>query len=158
MQLSKKRKSRAAFLVNFVPAMMKTTSLLFLFLTAFFFRAEAQTAAPTPAVEVVGDKRVGTLVEKHTELNQRGKGKGYRVQIYFGSDKAKAKEVKAKFLNIYGREMRAYEPYEQPNFKIRVGDFRTRMEAYRFWKKIKADFPTAFIVESDIEPGEERSK
>lgn len=138
--------------------MTKPVLLLFLFLLIGFFRAGAQTAALTPSVEVVSDKRVGTLVEKHTEINQRGKGKGYRVQIYFGSDKAKAKEMKAKFLNLYGREMRAYEPYEQPNFKIRVGDFRTRMEAYRFWKKIKADFPTAFIVESDIEPGEEHSK
>lgn len=138
--------------------MTKPVLLLFLSLLIGFFRAGAQTAAPTPSVEVVSDKRVGTLVEKHTEINQRGKGKGYRVQIYFGSDKAKAKEMKAKFLNLYGREMRAYEPYEQPNFKIRVGDFRTRMEAYRFWKKIKADFPTAFIVESDIEPGEEHSK
>lgn len=138
--------------------MTKPVLLLFLSLLIGFFRAGAQTAAPTPSVEVVSDKRVSTLVEKHTEINQRGKGKGYRVQIYFGSDKAKAKEMKAKFLNLYGREMRAYEPYEQPNFKIRVGDFRTRMEAYRFWKKIKADFPTAFIVESDIEPGEEHSK
>lgn len=138
--------------------MTKPVLLLFLSLLIGFFRAGAQTAAPTPSVEVVADKRVGTLVEKHTEINQRGKGKGYRVQIYFGSDKAKAKEMKAKFLNLYGREMRAYEPYEQPNFKIRVGDFRTRMEAYRFWKKIKADFPTAFIVESDIEPGEEHGK
>lgn len=138
--------------------MTKPVLLLFLSLVIGFFRAGAQTAAPAPSVEVVADKRVGTLVEKHTEINQRGKGKGYRVQIYFGSDKAKAKEMKAKFLNLYGREMRAYEPYEQPNFKIRVGDFRTRMEAYRFWKKIKADFPTAFIVESDIEPVEEHSK
>jgi hypothetical protein len=138
--------------------MTKPVLFLFLSLLIGFFRAGAQTAAPAPSVEVVADKRVGTLVEKHTEINQRGKSKGYRVQIYFGSDKAKAKEMKAKFLNLYGREMRAYEPYEQPNFKIRVGDFRTRMEAYRFWKKIKADFPTAFIVESDIEPGEEHTK
>ncbi len=138
--------------------MTKPVLFLFLSLLIGFFRAGAQTTAPAPSVEVVADKRVGTLVEKHTEINQRGKSKGYRVQIYFGSDKAKAKEMKAKFLNLYGREMRAYEPYEQPNFKIRVGDFRTRMEAYRFWKKIKADFPTAFIVESDIEPGEEHSK
>lgn len=138
--------------------MTKPVLFLFLSLLIGFFRAGAQTAAPAPSVEVVADKRVGTLAEKHTEINQRGKSKGYRVQIYFGSDKAKAKEMKAKFLNLYGREMRAYEPYEQPNFKIRVGDFRTRMEAYRFWKKIKADFPTAFIVESDIEPGEENAK
>lgn len=158
MQLSKNRKISCGFLANFVPVMTKPVLFLFLSLLIGFFRAGAQTAAPTPSVEVVADKRVGTLVEKHTEINQRGKSKGYRVQIYFGSDKAKAKEMKAKFLNLYGREMRAYEPYEQPNFKIRVGDFRTRMEAYRFWKKIKADFPTAFIVESDIEPGEEHAK
>jgi hypothetical protein len=73
------------------------------------------------------------------------------VQIYFGADKAKAKEIKSKFIAAYGSEARAYEIYEVPNFKIRVGDFRTRLEAYRFLRKIRADYPASFIVGCEIE-------
>jgi len=128
-----------------------------IFLFAFFvlaglaeLRAQNGAEPSTPSV-VIADPRLQELVEKHKELNQRGKGKGYRVQLYFGSDKTKANEVKSKFLTLYGRETRAYDPYDQPNFKVRVGDFRTRLEAYKFLKEIREHFPGAFIVESEIE-------
>lgn len=124
--------------------------LLTLLLGCFSLNAQTGTE-PSTNPNVDADPRVQQLVEKHVEVNSRGKAKGYRVQIYFGSDKTQAKEVKARFLSAHGQEARAYEPYEQPNFKIRVGDFRTRLEAYRFMKLVKAEFPTAFIVESDIE-------
>ncbi|TND09605.1 MAG: sporulation domain-containing protein [Bacteroidetes bacterium] len=127
---------------------------LFYFFCFFIFSSGivfGQSGTSAPVIQVESDSRLQLLLEKHTEVNLRGKGKGYRVQIYFGSDKSKAKEMKARFLNLHGKDVRAYEPYEQPNFKIRVGDFRTRLEAYRFMKMIKADFPAAFIVESEIE-------
>ncbi|MGL4596946.1 MAG: SPOR domain-containing protein [Bacteroidia bacterium] len=114
--------------------------------------ATAQTAASDSLQRGVdADARTTELVNKHAEINAKGKTKGYRVQIYFGVDNAKAKEVKSKFLSSYGTDAHGYVVYDLPNFKVRVGDFRTRMEAYRFLKKIKADFPSAFIVESEIE-------
>lgn len=111
----------------------------------------AQTPADTIQKDVSADPRLQTLVKKHTEVREKVNRKGYRVQIYFGADKTKAKEMKARFLGRYSDKVRAYEIYEVPNFKIRVGDFRTRLEAYRFLKEIKSEFPTAFIVESEIE-------
>jgi hypothetical protein len=130
----------------------------FLFLVLIFagsFSLRAQTAADTMQKGVDADPRLHTLVTKHTEVNAQGKGKGYRVQIYFGADKAKANEMKARFLAEYPSKIHAYELYDVPNFKIRVGDFRTRMDAYRFLKKIRAEFPQSFIVESEIEYPEE---
>jgi len=128
-------------------------SLLLIFAGSISLRA--QTPADSIQKGVDADARLHTLVAKHVEVNEQGKGKGYRVQIYFGSDKAKANEMKAKFLAQYASGIHAYEVYDVPNFKIRVGDFRTRMEAYRFLKKIRADFPSSFIVESEIEYPEE---
>lgn len=110
-----------------------------------------QTPADTLQTGVHADPRLKTLVFKHNDVLKRGQAAGYRVQIYFGTDKTKAKEVKSRFLASYASEAHAYEIYEQPNFKVRVGDFRSRLEAYRFLKKIRADFPASFIVESKIE-------
>jgi hypothetical protein len=45
----------------------------------------------------------------------------------------------------------AYEKYDQPNFNIRVGNFRTKLEAYKFLKQVQPEFPTAFIVQDEIE-------
>ncbi|MGB3947373.1 MAG: SPOR domain-containing protein, partial [Bacteroidia bacterium] len=90
------------------------------------------------------------LVDKHIEINSKAPIKGYRVKIHFGTDKNQAKEVKGAFITKYP-DVPAYEKYDQPNFNIRVGDFRTKLEAYSFLKKIQPDFPAAFIVQDEIE-------
>jgi hypothetical protein len=101
---------------------------------------------------LVQDKRVNELILKHVLVNEarKGKMKGYRVQIHFGAEKAKALEVKTKFIS-QSHKVGAYLDYQQPYFKIRVGDFRTKLEAYKFLQEIDGDFPGAFIVNDDIE-------
>ena len=111
----------------------------------------AQSNADTLQTGVHADPKLKVLVSKHNDVLKQGQKNGYRVQIYFGTDKAKAREVKSRFLASYASEARAYEIYEVPNFKVRVGDFRSRLEAYRFLKKIRADFPASFIVACKIE-------
>ena len=111
-----------------------------------------QIPKDTGHVQFIQDVRVVEMINKKTQINEKKDGKiqGFRVQIHFGSDRDKAKEVKSKFIQKYD-SIPAYERYEQPNFKIRVGDFRTRLEAYRFFKTVTAEFPGSFIVEDEIE-------
>ncbi len=104
----------------------------------------------TGKVELVQDYKIKELVSKHTEINSKTPIKGYRIKIHFGSDKSKAKEVKAKFISRFPK-VPAYEKYDQPNFNIRVGDFRTKLEAYKFLKEVQLEFPSSFIVNDDIE-------
>ena len=101
---------------------------------------------------IIQDKRVNELVLKHVLVNEarNNKIKGYRVQIHFGPEKAKAMDVKTKFITSY-HNIPAYLDYQQPYFKIRVGDFRTKLEAYKLLQDILSDFPGAFIVGDDIE-------
>ena len=101
---------------------------------------------------IIQDKRVNELVLKHILINEakKEKMKGYRVQIHFGPEKAKALDVKTKYTSQYGNNS-AYLDYQQPYFKIRVGDFRTKLEAYKLLQEISGDFPGAFIVTDEIE-------
>ncbi|GAB4139569.1 MAG: hypothetical protein Fur0041_14790 [Bacteroidia bacterium] len=132
---------------------MKQVCAIFILLFAIYINASAQTsAAESLQTGVNVDPRAKTLIAKHTIVNEKIKPKGYRIQIYFGADKTTAKDVKSKFLTQYATEVNAYEIYEVPNFKVRVGDFRNRIEAYRFLKKIREEYPSAFIVQSEIEP------
>ena len=129
--------------------------LLFLPLILFscFTKAQSDTLRVFSIdSNIIQDKRVNELVLKHVLINEakKGKMKGYRVQIHFGSEKAKALEVKSKFVSQNHKED-AYLDYQQPYFKIRVGDFRTKLEAYKFLQEISGDFPGAFIVSDDIE-------
>ena len=53
---------------------------------------------------------------------------GEGEQIHFSADKTKAREVQAKFAAKYN-DVNTYEEYQQPNFVINVGDFKTKLEA-----------------------------
>jgi hypothetical protein len=43
----------------------------------------------------------------------------------------------------------AYLTFQEPNYRIRVGDFRSRMDAQRFLHKITDAYPNAFIVKDN---------
>ena len=98
------------------------------------------------------DKRIDTLLQRHIEINKHLEGtSGYRIEIFFSSgtgSRSKALQVKTEFLKQFPDET-AYMSFQTPNFKIRVGDFRTKSEALKLEKKISKNYPNAFIV-SDI--------
>jgi hypothetical protein len=116
----------------------------------FFCNSISAQQADTGKIEIVQDFRIKELAQKHVEVNEKAPIKGYRVKIHFGGDKAKANEIKSKFMSRFP-DVPAYTKYDQPNFNVRVGDFRTKLEAYRFLKLVQADFPSAFIVQDEIE-------
>jgi len=100
-------------------------------------------------IEFIQDPRVDRLVKKHIGFSDAKDGMdGYKIQIYFDSgngSKSKAYGQKAKFLSKYP-DVGADMVYQEPNYKVRVGNFRTRMEAQGFLNEIKGDFESAFIV------------
>jgi len=89
------------------------------------------------------------MVEWHTKKNREKEGlDGYRVEIFFSSMKDAKKEalkVKADFLSRYPDYV-VHIKYVSPNFRVRVGDFRTKAEAWSLYKKIQKAYPTAFVV------------
>ena len=119
------------FIMNIIRTLFG--SVIFVFFSQFIF---AQTLiSDTGKVEIVQEYKVKELVNKHIEINSKAPVKGYRIKIHFGADKNKAKEIKAKFISKFP-DIPAYEKYDQPNFNIRVGNFRTKLEAYKFLKEV----------------------
>jgi hypothetical protein len=96
------------------------------------------------------DSLANELVSRHQKINSaKMSSPGYRIQIYFGSDRAKAQEVRNSFVQMFPNSP-IYLLYQQPNFKVRAGDFRTRLEANRFLKSMGDRFRPAFIVPDEI--------
>ncbi len=124
-------------------------STVFMVLTYHFSYAQ-KAISDSGKVELVQDYKIQELLNKHIEINSKAPIKGYRVKIHFGSDKNKAREIKGNFIAKFP-DVPAYEKYDQPNFNIRVGDFRTKLEAYKFLKEVQVEFPSAFLVQDEIE-------
>jgi hypothetical protein len=109
-----------------------------------------QLRAPGAArVNIQQDARIEALVKRHVQRNAQKKGiDGFRVQIFLGTGseaRNKARAVQSQFLSSFPG-IKTYLLYHEPYFKVRVGDFRTRNEAYRVYRQISAQFPDAFIV------------
>ena len=105
-------------------------------------------------IKIFQEERIEFLVSKHVNINQKQNGfMGYRVQIFFGSGgdaKKKALEIKSNVSTTYP-DIEAHIIYETPNFKLRLGDFRTKNDAYKFKKQLSEEYPSAFIVEDIID-------
>lgn len=90
------------------------------------------------------DESITALLELKKKMNKNENDSDrYKIQIYSGG-RSEAHEAKKEFSKLFV-DMVPSMQYETPNFKIWVGNFRTRLEADRALKKIKQDFPSAFI-------------
>ena len=118
------------------------------------FLSAAQTRGK---VEVIKDPLIDTLIARRPTLNKINNitGEettiGYRVQIFFGSVRQAAYDAQARFANEYP-ELRTYITYIEPNFKVQVGDFRTRLEAQKLQSELTGMFTSLFIIPGKINP------
>lgn len=95
---------------------------------------------------VIKDSRIDKLNETY---RSSFKLKGYRIQIYSGNKKQPANQARSVFLRVYKKK--AHLNYEQPYYKVRVGDFKTKIEALKFKNDLIKHFPNCFIVKDEID-------
>lgn len=137
--------------MKFIFKLALCASIVFHFpLSALHSTAMGQTGR----VRITGDVAVCQMVEKHIELNSKAKTMpGYRVQIasFSGiSAKSNAFALRDRFITDHPA-VQAYIIYDEPNFKVKVGDFRSRLEAFAFLQEIKEVYK-GYIIRDNIYP------
>ena len=102
---------------------------------------------------VVKDAKIDKLVNEHRKANTKvGVIEGYRIQIFFDSganSRSNAEAAKSKFSSRYP-EVPIYLTFKEPNFRVRVGDFRTRAEARGLYHQIFSEYTNAFVIKDEI--------
>ena len=123
--------------------------------------ATATFAQTRGKVTIFKDPLIDSLIAKRIELNTKKptttnpassvivSQMGYRVQIFYGLDRRETFSEQAKFKSLYPR-LQSYITYKEPNYYLKVGDFRTRLEAQNFLNELRANFPTLFIFREKI--------
>ena len=129
---------------------MKNTLIIFVFLFG-----SLSAFAQSGKIEIITDARIDQLIEKHIYLNEHQSTlEGWRVQIFFDSganSKRRASDALNRFTALFP-ETQAYLSFKEPYYRVRVGDFRTRLEAEGFMNTIQAEYPNAFAVADMINP------
>ncbi len=127
----------------------------FLVLSFIFFSllAKAQnitTVLQNGNISITQDTMIKVLMD-YTQFNSTNKlnKEGYRIQLTSSSVRKSVLELKVQF-SILFPNTKAYIEYQNPSFKLRVGDFETRISANAFQQEIVQKFPNAFIVRDFI--------
>ncbi|MBS9767289.1 MAG: SPOR domain-containing protein [Flavobacteriaceae bacterium] len=92
-------------------------------------------------IQITEEKGVATLLNANTENLQ-----GYRVQVFSGNanEREKAQNIATTIENEHN--VKAYVEYEQPHFKVRVGNFIDKIEAIKLKHKLAKSYPNTYIV------------
>ena len=129
---------------------MKTINVIS-FITCYFVLNLNALSQNTGAIKIKGDNiYLDSLIDKNIAKNNINRTiSGFRIQLFSGNERINANNIKTKFLKLFP-EQTAYLSYQQPYFKIRVGDFRSRLEAKLFYNKIKDEFSESIIIQDKI--------
>ena len=74
---------------------------------------------------------------------------GFTIQVYSGTNSEEAKIARGRVYSV----LSGFSPslkYDEPNFKVRVGRYFTRLEAQTTFSKLKSKFPNAIIIPQRI--------
>ncbi|MDZ4845144.1 MAG: SPOR domain-containing protein [Chitinophagales bacterium] len=105
-------------------------------------------------IEIIQDSRVETLISRYAQVKQKQASiEGYRIQISAGSNRNNVYQTKSQFYQNFS-DIKQYIIYQSPNFKLRVGNYRTRLEAYKDLQEILPRFNGAFIIRDEIKISE----
>lgn len=107
------------------------------------FRAENGINPSTARMVSLGSK----VVDKKN--GKRVKVRGFRVQIFSGSSRNAAYAAQASFERSY-KGIGAYVTYAEPNYRVKVGDFRSRAEATNFMRELRSQYNNVFIFTEDV--------
>lgn len=124
---------------------------LLLFVAALTVAVTLQAQTRRGKVEITGDVQVSELVKKHIEFNERMRTvPGYRVQIAAlsgANSREQAFDLKRRFKEDYP-EVEVYIIFTEPNFRIKVGDFTSKLDAFVFMRSIKDRYPGTIVKEN----------
>ena len=123
------------------------TYLFFLF-TLLLLTGYSQNTKENSGVVIIKDKKIDDLIKNKSNI-RRISTAGYRVQIYFSTDKDKVQDLRMKFIKQYPK-METYITFDAPNYILRVGDFTEKNDAERFKKEIFREYPENFILKTAI--------
>lgn len=74
---------------------------------------------------------------------------GFTIQVFAGTKREDAMNVK-KQLTASIPDLESELQYAQPNFRVKVGRYFTRLEAEKDFEQIKRVFPSAIVVPDKI--------
>ncbi len=113
----------------------------FILSTFFCVKTVAQDSKTTTTI----DPKIDQLLKEKRKLNTSlFLNEGYKIQIFYGNSeesKKKLQEFKKEFKDLDGTII-----FNSPNYKVWIGNFKSRIEVERAMIEIRKKYPSALII------------
>ena len=120
-------------------------SLIFFFPSLFFAQTDSISSNKGDLLSV-NEIGIHKLILKYEKILKKRNGiNGWRVQLKFKAKEAEIIKLKSKFIKNYP-DIPIYLMYDEPYYKIRVGNCRNKLDAIRIKNKISTHFPGSYPV------------
>lgn len=113
------------------------------FLIVFFFIATTYIVDVKAQNKTNSSKEIKELIAKKRAFNDKY-GNGYTIQIYYGNE-TKARSLRSKF-RIDFPKVSTNLNYEQPYWKVQVGNYKTRLEADKAALQFSEKFSGLIVI------------
>ena len=100
------------------------------------------------------DQRIEQLIQRQRDIHAADSTiDGFRIQIFMesGNDAVEMATVTMEEFKEKYPEIPIYLVFGQPYYRLRVGDFRTRLEAEKAFQKLSREYKKAFVTSDRIQ-------
>ena len=106
-----------------------------------------------PGVQIDQSAEVKQAMAQYVGKNASKPLSGYRIRVFYdNSPQARTRsEAIETLLNEQYPGHKVYRSFESPNYKVLIGNFRSKDEALRIYNALKRTYPTAYIIKDNIE-------
>jgi hypothetical protein len=124
---------------------------ILILLISFFFLSNTLFAQDQELeTEIIDHSNIEPLILGHKKVVKKSPfSDGYRIQIYNGNEKEEAMKIKTQFYSKFPN-IRCYTLYQQPYYKVRVGDYPNPEAAKNDLKMLSYHYPSSFLVPEKI--------
>lgn len=105
-----------------------------------------------PGIQVTQTQSVRNALLNHIRGNASKTMSGYRIRVFYESGpqaRARSESIERTLRGMLSGTG-IYRSFESPNYKVTVGDYRTKDEALRVYNYLKGSYPTAYIIKENI--------
>lgn len=118
-------------------------NLLYFFIITCFYCLN--TNGQDVKTDLIVDPKIDQLLKEKRKINSGlFLNEGYKIQIFYGNSeesKRKLQEFKKEFKDLDGTII-----FNSPNYKVWIGNFKSRIEVENTMLDIKKKYPTALII------------
>jgi len=103
-------------------------------------------------VSIIQDYRIDDMLNIDKNENSEAPGfLGWRIQIFsgVGQERERAFSIRDDLEERFP-DQRVYVKYQAPDFRVRIGNFRTNYEAVHLYKKCLKIYPYCYMVKDQI--------